>query len=113
VGSAAYTIGGSATTVVNDPSGFSTTTGLSLVGGASVTGGALELTDGFTFTLRNAAAGVQAVGISGGNLGYAGIGSSVAVKFDLYDNAGEGMTLPAFWMRAPTPPHFVRIGRSG
>ena len=143
VGSAAYTIGGSGTTVVNDPTGFSSSTGLSLVAGASLAGGALELTDGageearavwyatpvnvqnfttdfnfqitpaspytadgFTFTLQNAAAGVQAVGSGGGNLGYTGIGSSVAVKFDLYSNAGEGTDSTGFYTdgAAPTVP---------
>jgi hypothetical protein len=52
--------------------------------------------DGFTFTIQNA--GVSALGPVGGGLGYGpgypggtpGIGSSVAVKFDLYSNAGEG-----------------------
>ena len=44
--------------------------------------------DGFTFTMQNA--GVAALGKSGGYLGYAGIGKSVAVKFDLYNDAGEG-----------------------
>ena len=140
VGSAAYTISGSSTTVVNDPTGFSSSTGLGLVGGASVTGGALELTDGgseearavwyatpvnvqnfttdfnfqitpastyigdgFTFTLQNAAAGVQAVGTGGGDLGYAGIGSSVAVKFDLYNNAGEGSDSTGFYTDGAVP----------
>jgi hypothetical protein len=140
VGSAAYTIGGSSTTVVNDPSGFSSSTGLSLVGGASVTGGALEMTDGgteearavwygtpvnvqnfttdfsfqitpastyigdgFTFTLQNAAAGVEAIGTAGGDLGYAGIGSSVAVKFDLYSNAGEGSDSTGFYTDGAVP----------
>ncbi len=52
--------------------------------------------DGFTFTIQGTAA--TAVGPSGGGLGYgpdtpqgsSGIAKSVAVKFDLYSNAGEG-----------------------
>src|ERR1019366_7200704 len=52
------------------------------------------------------AAGVQAVGSGGGNLGYTGIGSSVAVKFDLYNNAGEGTDSTGFYTdgAAPTVP---------
>ncbi len=140
VGSAAYTIGGSSTTVVNDPTGFSTSTGLSFLGGASLTGGTLELTDGggdearavwyatpvnvqnfttdfnfqitpasastadgFTFTLQNSSAGVQALGAYGGSLGYAGIGSSVAVKFDLYNNDGEGSDSTGFYTDGASP----------
>jgi hypothetical protein len=52
--------------------------------------------DGITFTIQNA--GLTALGPDGGGLGYGpdtpgetpGIATSVAVKFDLYDNAGEG-----------------------
>jgi Legume lectin domain/Bacterial lectin len=44
--------------------------------------------DGLTFVFQNA--GPTAVGVAGGGLGYEGIGQSVAVKFDLVDNAGEG-----------------------
>jgi hypothetical protein len=53
--------------------------------------------DGFTFTIQNA--GTTALGNLGGGLGYGvnpnggttgGIGKSVAVKFDIYSNAGEG-----------------------
>ncbi|MFC5863732.1 chitobiase/beta-hexosaminidase C-terminal domain-containing protein [Acidicapsa dinghuensis] len=46
--------------------------------------------DGFTFTIQNAQSGTAAVGSLGGGLGYATIGNSVAIKFDLYNNAGEG-----------------------
>lgn len=45
--------------------------------------------DGFTFTIQGI--GPTALGALGGDLGYAGIGSSVAVKFDLYNNNGEGV----------------------
>ncbi len=46
------------------------------------------LADGMTFTIQSV--GPQAMGVSGGGLGYLGIPNSVAVKFDLFDNDGEG-----------------------
>ncbi len=45
------------------------------------------IADGFTFTIQNV--GPTALGAAGGSLGYAGIGSSVAVKFDIFQNAGD------------------------
>ena len=140
VGTAAYTIN-SGTPVINDPTGFTSSTGLSLVGGATLTGNTLQLTtatggvqaraawyttpvnvqsfttdfnfqitspvgNGITFALQNAAAGVNAIGMAGGGLGYQGIGSSVAVKFDLVNNAGEGPNSTGFYTNgaAPTVP---------
>lgn len=44
--------------------------------------------DGIAFVLQNT--GTTALGQTGGGLGYTGIGHSVAVKFDLYSNSGEG-----------------------
>jgi Legume lectin domain/Bacterial lectin/Chitobiase/beta-hexosaminidase C-terminal domain len=44
--------------------------------------------DGITFTIQNS--GATALGTLGGGLGYAGIANSVAIKFDLYNNNGEG-----------------------
>ena len=47
--------------------------------------------DGITICIQNQ--GPTALGSTGGDLGYGGspgIGNSVAIKFDLYDNAGEG-----------------------
>ena len=46
------------------------------------------LADGITFTIQGV--GPTVLGDPGGGLGYAGIGQSVAVKFDLFDNLGEG-----------------------
>jgi hypothetical protein len=45
--------------------------------------------DGFTFAIQNNS--TTAIGGTGGGLGYLNIGKSVAVKFDLYNNAGEGV----------------------
>jgi hypothetical protein len=44
--------------------------------------------DGMCFVIQNNLA--TALGGNGGYLGYQGIGNSVAVKFDIYNNAGEG-----------------------
>jgi hypothetical protein len=44
--------------------------------------------DGFTFTIQNV--GPKALGGEGAALGYAPIKKSVAIKFDIYSNAGEG-----------------------
>jgi alpha-L-arabinofuranosidase len=128
VSSATYTIKAassnttSGSSVINFANGFTSTSGLHLNGGAQITGGLLQLTDGrsmearsawspipvsvaafttdFTFQLLNATAdgftftvqnmGPTALGYEGGSLGYQGIGASVAVKFDLYNNGGEG-----------------------
>jgi hypothetical protein len=59
--------------------------------------------DGMTFTIQNASPGVWAIGGNGGSLGYAGIGSSVAVKFDLYSNAGEGSDSTGFYTDGVSP----------
>jgi hypothetical protein len=141
VGMAAYTINTGTAPVINDPNGFSSSTGLSFVGGATLTNSTLQLTtatggvqskavwyatpvnvqsfttdfnfqitspvgNGITFALQNAAAGVNAIGMAGGGLGYQGIGSSVAVKFDLVNNAGEGPNSTGFYTNgaAPTVP---------
>lgn len=51
------------------------------------------IADGITFTIQNSAAGATALGGVGGSLGYGGAGkilNSVAIKFDIYSNSGEG-----------------------
>ncbi len=151
VASATYTIntsgggsggsGGTNPPVVNDPNGFTSAAGFTLDGGATVTGGVLQLADGgtfenrtvwyttplniqsftthftfqitpastssgdgFTFTIQNM--GLTADGGIGGALGYQSITPSVAVKFDLFDNSGEGPNSTGFYTDgvAPTVP---------
>jgi Legume lectin domain/Chitobiase/beta-hexosaminidase C-terminal domain len=57
--------------------------------------------DGFTFTIQNA--GLTALGSAGGSLGYAGIANSVAVKFDLYNNSGEGINSTGLYQNGAVP----------
>ncbi len=57
--------------------------------------------DGLTFTIQNV--GPTALGYSGGGLGYGGIGKSVAVKFDLYNNVGEGADSTGIYIDGAMP----------
>ena len=65
--------------------------------------------DGFAFVIQNA--GPNAVGALGGGLGYGPDGSgrtgqiakSVAVKFDLYSNAGEGIDSTGLYVNGASP----------
>jgi len=59
--------------------------------------------DGMTFTIQNYAPGIWSVGGNGADLGYGGIGSSVAIKFDLYSNAGEGSDSTGFYTDGAVP----------
>jgi hypothetical protein len=78
--------------------------------------------DGITFTIQNSSAGATALGPYGGGLGYGpdtpggtpGIGNSIAVKFDIYNNAGEGDDSTGLYTdgASPTTP-FVDLTSSG
>jgi hypothetical protein len=57
--------------------------------------------DGITFVLQNT--GTTALGSGGGGLGYAGIGKSVAVKFDLCSNSGEGSNSTGLYTNGAPP----------
>jgi hypothetical protein len=46
------------------------------------------IADGFTFAIQGD--GLTALGTAGGGLGYGGLPKSIAIKFDIYNNAGEG-----------------------
>jgi uncharacterized protein YidB (DUF937 family) len=69
-----------------------------------ITPGTAKASDGMTFTIQNV--GPAARGGIGGALGYQGIKSSVAVKFDTFSNAGEGVNSTGFYTNgvAPTIP---------
>ena len=64
--------------------------------------------DGFTFTMQ--ADGSSDIGSLGGSLGYgsntigsSGIPTSVAVKFDLYSNNGEGVDSTGLYINGASP----------
>jgi hypothetical protein len=59
------------------------------------------LADGFTFVIQNA--GPNAVGADGGWLGYGGIKKSVAIKFDFYNNDGEGNDSTGLYINGAAP----------
>ncbi len=57
--------------------------------------------DGMTFTIQGE--NINALGYSGGGLGYQSIPTSVAVKFDLYSNAGEGPDSTGLYTNGASP----------
>ena len=57
--------------------------------------------DGMTFTIQNV--GKTALGGGYSGLGYSGIGKSVAIKFDLYNNSGEGTDSTGVFVNGATP----------
>jgi hypothetical protein len=57
--------------------------------------------DGFTFAIQNNL--TTTIGGSGGGLGYLNIPNSVAVKFDLYNNAGEGTDSTGLYTNGQDP----------
>ena len=57
--------------------------------------------DGITFTIQNA--GVTAIGKAGGGLGFASLGTSVGLKFDLFSNAGEGNNSTGVYNKGAAP----------
>jgi hypothetical protein len=75
--------------------------------------------DGFTFTLQSA--GATALGPSGGGLGYGpdhvggtgGIASSVAIKFDLYNNQGEGTDSTGLYLNGAAPTNVGSVDLTG
>ena len=139
VASTSYTINSASTLQINEGAGFASSSGMRLVGAATIANNALQLTsatggahvasswygtpvnvqafvtdfyfqettaagNGFTFTLQNAPAGVRAIGgVANGGLGYQGISSSVAVKFDLDNDAGEGIDSTGFYINGAYP----------
>ena len=67
--------------------------------------------DGFTFTIQGVSP--TALGSSGGDLGYGGIPNSVAVKFDLYSNLGEGFDSTGLYTGGADPTLAGSIDLSG
>lgn len=57
--------------------------------------------DGFTFTIQGN--GPSAIGPAGGNLGYTGVAKSVAIKFDIFDNNGEGSSSTGLYVNGAEP----------
>lgn len=66
--------------------------------------------DGFAFVIQNSIAGPKALGGNDGELGYGtlnvyqgGIMNSVAIKFDLFDNGGEGTDSTGLFVNGDQP----------
>jgi hypothetical protein len=66
-----------------------------------ITPGTSPTADGMTFTIQGD--GANALGGAGGELGYYGLDKSVAIKFDLYDNSGEGTNSTGLYINGVDP----------
>jgi hypothetical protein len=99
-------------TTAVDVTGFSTEFTFQLSAGSSIA-------DGFTFCIQGN--GPTALGPSGGGLGFGpdhtggtgGIPNSVAVKFDLYNNQGEGVDSTGLYTDGAAPTNIGSIDLTG
>ena len=66
-----------------------------------ITPAGANIADGMTFAIQNQ--GLTAVGGIGGALGYQDVTPSVAVKFDLFSNSGEGANSTGFYTNGAAP----------
>jgi hypothetical protein len=57
--------------------------------------------DGLTFTIQNV--GPTALGKGGSGLGYQGLTNSLAIKFDLHNNSGEGQDSTGLYLNGAIP----------
>lgn len=62
--------------------GFDTTFSFNISGASS------PPADGLAFVIQNSHAGISALGINGGGIGFSGISNSLAVEFDTFFNSG-------------------------
>ena len=69
---------------IDESTSFQTSFAFRIGGGSGTTGA-----DGMTFLLQNSAQGTDALGRSGGYLGYDTISNSLAIEFDTYRNRGD------------------------
>jgi hypothetical protein len=70
--------------------------------------------DGMTFAIENSPSNVNALGGNGAGLGYSSLTKSVAIKFDLYSNAGEGPDSTGLYQNGATPTTpFVDLSSTG
>ncbi len=60
-----------------------------------------DTADGITFAIQGN--GPTALGNAGGSLGYGSMPNSVAIKFDLYNNAGEGVSSTGLFLNGAEP----------
>src|SRR5262249_52872083 len=95
-----------ATTQV-DVTRFSTQFNFELLAGSTPTA------DGMTFTIQGV--GPTALGGPGSGLGYAFIDHSMAVKFDLFDNSGEGNNSTGLYTNGaiPSVPNSIDLTGTG
>jgi len=59
--------------------------------------------DGIAFVIQNSSSNVGVLGGNGSSLGYGGIGTSLGLKFDLYNSAGEGPDSTGLYTNGATP----------
>ncbi|MGI9515637.1 MAG: PQQ-dependent sugar dehydrogenase, partial [Pirellulaceae bacterium] len=69
---------------INVDTSFQTSFAFQISGGDGSAGA-----DGLAFVIQNSTEGASALGIAGQGLGFGGVGNSLAIEFDTWDNSGD------------------------